>query len=63
MVRADADGVVVVRRENVPDVIRTSRARVEAEDAYIADYRVGESVIEASRPAEVLEAKGLVVDA
>ncbi|WP_372458416.1 hypothetical protein [Streptomyces niphimycinicus] len=59
---ADADGVVVVRREDVADVIRRSQARVEAEDAYIADYRAGKSVIEVSRLAEVLKAKGLVID-
>ncbi|MGA6154269.1 4-carboxy-4-hydroxy-2-oxoadipate aldolase/oxaloacetate decarboxylase [Stenotrophomonas sp. NPDC087984] len=62
VVRADADGVVVVRREDVADVIRRSQARVEAEDAYIADYRAGKSVIEVSRLAEVLKAKGLVID-
>ncbi|AQW47110.1 4-carboxy-4-hydroxy-2-oxoadipate aldolase/oxaloacetate decarboxylase [Streptomyces violaceusniger] len=62
VVRADADGVVVVRREDLADVIGRSQARVEAEDAYIADYRAGKSVIEVSRLAEVLEAKGLVID-
>ncbi|GAA0967568.1 MULTISPECIES: hypothetical protein [Streptomyces violaceusniger group] len=39
-----------------------SRARVDAEDGYIADYRAGKSVIEVSRLAAVLEAKGLVID-
>ncbi|WP_241787893.1 hypothetical protein [Streptomyces sp. PRh5] len=34
VVRADADGVVVVRREDLKEVIATSRARVDAEDAY-----------------------------
>ncbi|MGV9848714.1 4-carboxy-4-hydroxy-2-oxoadipate aldolase/oxaloacetate decarboxylase [Streptomyces sp. NPDC003442] len=62
VVRADADGVVVVRREDLKDVIARSRARVEAEDAYIAAYRAGKSVIEVSRLAAVLEAKGLVID-
>ncbi|MER5182355.1 4-carboxy-4-hydroxy-2-oxoadipate aldolase/oxaloacetate decarboxylase [Streptomyces sp. NPDC002896] len=63
VVRADADGVVVVRRDDVADVVRKSQDRVEAEDAYIAAYRSGKSVIEVSRLAEVLEAKGLVIDA
>ncbi|MGW2519661.1 4-carboxy-4-hydroxy-2-oxoadipate aldolase/oxaloacetate decarboxylase [Streptomyces sp. NPDC001617] len=62
VVRADADGVVVVRREDVADVIRRSRERVEAEDAYIAAYRSGKSVIEVSNLAAVLEAKGLVIE-
>jgi 4-hydroxy-4-methyl-2-oxoglutarate aldolase len=62
VIRADADGVVVVRRDAVADVIRKSQERVEAEDAYIAAYRSGKSVIEVSNLAAVLEAKGLVID-
>ena len=62
VVRADADGVVVVRRDDVADAIRKSQERVEAEDAYIAAYRSGKSVIEVSNLAAVLEAKGLVID-
>ncbi|MFF4501257.1 4-carboxy-4-hydroxy-2-oxoadipate aldolase/oxaloacetate decarboxylase [Streptomyces sp. NPDC001401] len=62
VIRADADGVVVVRRDDVADVIRKSQERVEAEDAYIAAYRSGKSVIEVSNLAAVLEAKGLVID-
>ncbi|GAA3846867.1 4-carboxy-4-hydroxy-2-oxoadipate aldolase/oxaloacetate decarboxylase [Streptomyces coacervatus] len=62
VVRADADGVVVVRRDDVAEVISKSQARVEAEDAYIAAYRSGKSVIEVSNLAAVLEAKGLVID-
>ncbi|MDQ1023563.1 4-hydroxy-4-methyl-2-oxoglutarate aldolase [Streptomyces umbrinus] len=63
VVRADADGVVIVRRDDVADVVRKSQERVEAEDAYIAAYRSGKSVIEVSNLAAVLEAKGLVIDA
>ena len=62
VVRADADGVVVVRRDDVADAIRKSQERVEAEDAFIAAYRSGKSVIEVSNLAAVLEAKGLVID-
>ena len=62
VVRADADGVVVVRRDDVADVIRKSQERVEAEDAFIAAYRSGKSVIEVSNLTAVLEAKGLVID-
>ncbi|MFG3024597.1 4-carboxy-4-hydroxy-2-oxoadipate aldolase/oxaloacetate decarboxylase [Streptomyces sp. NPDC048254] len=62
VVRGDADGVVVVRREDLADTVRLSQERVDAEAAYIAAYRSGKSVIEVSNLAEVLEAKGLVVE-
>ncbi|MEU4223800.1 4-carboxy-4-hydroxy-2-oxoadipate aldolase/oxaloacetate decarboxylase [Nonomuraea sp. NPDC026600] len=62
VVRGDADGVVVVRREDVGDVVRRSQERVDAEAGYIAAYRAGKSVIEVSNLAAVLEAKGLVID-
>ncbi|MFD1538296.1 4-carboxy-4-hydroxy-2-oxoadipate aldolase/oxaloacetate decarboxylase [Nonomuraea guangzhouensis] len=62
VVRGDADGVVVVRREDVDDVVRKSQERVDAEAGYIAAYRAGKSVIEVSNLAAVLEAKGLVID-
>jgi 4-hydroxy-4-methyl-2-oxoglutarate aldolase len=62
VVRGDADGVVVVRREDLGEAVQRSQERVDAEAAYIAAYRAGRSVIEVSRLAAVLEAKGLVVD-
>ncbi|MBT2231557.1 4-carboxy-4-hydroxy-2-oxoadipate aldolase/oxaloacetate decarboxylase [Nonomuraea sp. NEAU-A123] len=62
VVRGDADGVVVVRREDVGDVVRKSQERVDAEAGYIAAYRAGKSVIEVSDLAAVLEAKGLIID-
>lgn len=62
VVRGDADGVVVVRREDVGEVVRKSQERVDAEGGYIAAYRAGKSVIEVSNLAAVLEAKGLVID-
>ncbi|MEU7854330.1 4-carboxy-4-hydroxy-2-oxoadipate aldolase/oxaloacetate decarboxylase [Nonomuraea sp. NPDC049141] len=62
VVRGDADGVVVVRREDVGEVVRKSQERVDAEAGYIAAYRAGKSVIEVSDLAAVLEAKGLVID-
>jgi len=62
VVRGDADGVVVVRHEDVADVIRTSQERDDAEAAYIAAYRAGKSVIEVSDLAGTLAAKGLVID-
>jgi 4-hydroxy-4-methyl-2-oxoglutarate aldolase len=62
IVRGDADGVVVVRRESLADAVEVSRQREAAEAGYIAAYRAGASVIEVSKLAAVLEAKGLVVD-
>ncbi|MGW1877877.1 4-carboxy-4-hydroxy-2-oxoadipate aldolase/oxaloacetate decarboxylase [Streptomyces sp. NPDC001975] len=62
VVRGDADGVVVIRREDLADAVRLSQERVDAEAAYIAAYRSGKSVIEVSNLTAVLEAKGLVVE-
>ncbi|MGW3409659.1 4-carboxy-4-hydroxy-2-oxoadipate aldolase/oxaloacetate decarboxylase [Streptomyces sp. NBC_00564] len=62
VVRGDADGVVVVRREDAADVVGKSQDRVDAEAAYIEAYRSGRSVIEVSNLADVLAAKGLVID-
>ncbi|MEU9155912.1 4-carboxy-4-hydroxy-2-oxoadipate aldolase/oxaloacetate decarboxylase [Streptomyces sp. NPDC048417] len=62
VVRGDADGVVVVRREDLADAVRLSQERVDAETAYIAAYRSGKSVIEVSDLAAVLAAKGLVIE-
>lgn len=62
VVRGDADGVVVVRQEELADVIDASQAREAAEVEYIAAYRAGKTVIEVSGLAPVLAAKGLVID-
>ncbi|MBB4575825.1 4-carboxy-4-hydroxy-2-oxoadipate aldolase/oxaloacetate decarboxylase [Rhizobium lentis] len=58
----DADGLVVVRRQEAREAARLSQAREDAEAAYIAAYKAGKSVIEVSNLAPVLKAKGLVVD-
>ncbi len=59
----DADGLVVVRREEAADVSALSQAREDAEARYIADYKAGKSVIEVSKLEAVLKAKGLTVEA
>ncbi len=59
----DADGLVVVRREEALEVAKLSQAREEAEAEYIAAYKAGKSVIEVSKLDAVLKAKGLVVEA
>lgn len=58
----DADGLVVVRRNEVAEVAKLSQAREDAEAGYIAAYKQGKSVIEVSNLDAVLRAKGLVVD-
>ena len=58
----DADGLVVVRRQEVREAARLSQAREDAEAGYIAAYKAGKSVIEVSNLEPVLKAKGLVVD-
>ncbi|MFJ5223317.1 4-carboxy-4-hydroxy-2-oxoadipate aldolase/oxaloacetate decarboxylase [Streptomyces sp. NPDC088400] len=62
VIRGDADGVVVVRREDLAYAVEKSQAREEAEDGFIADYRAGKSTIEVSNLEGVLKAKGLVID-
>jgi 4-hydroxy-4-methyl-2-oxoglutarate aldolase len=61
-VRGDADGVVVVRRDDLAGAIRLSQEREEAEAGYIAAYRAGRDVIDVSNLAAKLEAKGLIID-
>lgn len=58
----DADGLVVVRREEAFEVAKLSQAREDAEAEYIAAYKAGKSVIEVSKLEPVLKAKGLVVE-
>jgi 4-hydroxy-4-methyl-2-oxoglutarate aldolase len=62
IIAGDADGLVVVRRQEAQDVARLSQTREDAEAGYIAAYKQGKSVIEVSNLEPVLKAKGLVVD-
>ena len=62
VIRGDADGVVVVRREDVADAITRCQEREDAEAGYIAAYRAGKTPVEVSNLAALLEAKGLVID-
>ena len=62
VVRGDADGVVVVRRDDIAEVIRRSQEREDSEAGYIASYRAGRGVIDVSNLAARLEAKGLIID-
>ncbi|MGW0705661.1 4-carboxy-4-hydroxy-2-oxoadipate aldolase/oxaloacetate decarboxylase [Streptomyces sp. NPDC002643] len=62
VIRADADGVVVVRREDAAEVAVSSQERVDAEEGYISAYRAGRTVIDICNLAPLLAAKGLVID-
>ena len=58
----DADGVVVVRKDEIEEVIKLSQARVDAEDDLIRRYKEGGTTIELCKLTEVLTAKGLLVE-
>ena len=62
VMRADADGVVVVRRESAAEVVTASQERVDEEAGLIAAYRSGKSVIELCGLAPRLAEKGLVIE-
>lgn len=58
----DADGVVVVRKDEIEEVIQLSQARVDAEDELIRLYKEGGTTIELCKLTDVLKAKGLLVE-
>ncbi len=62
VMRADADGVVVVRREDAAEVAAASQERVDTEADYIAAYRAGRTVIDICDLEPLLAAKGLVIE-
>ncbi|GHC97669.1 methyltransferase [Streptomyces violarus] len=62
VMRADADGVVVVRREDAAEVAAASQERVDTEADYIAAYRAGRTVIDICNLEPLLAAKGLVIE-
>ena len=63
IVVGDADGLVIVRREEALEVVGLSQAREDAEAGYIAAYKAGKSVVEVSKLEAVLKAKGLTIEA
>lgn len=58
----DADGLVMVRREDAAEVVQKSAARDEAELGYIEAYKSGRTIIDVCQLEEVLKAKGLTTD-
>lgn len=62
VLKGDVDGVVVVRREEVDDVIALSTARDEREAELIELYRQGRTTIDLCGLHDVLRAKGITTD-
>ena len=58
----DADGLVVVRREEVEPVIELSQARDDAETALIERYHAGSTTIDLCNLHGVLRSKGITTD-
>ncbi|MFJ6081536.1 4-carboxy-4-hydroxy-2-oxoadipate aldolase/oxaloacetate decarboxylase [Streptomyces sp. NPDC092369] len=62
VMRADADGVVVVRQEDAAEAVAASQRRVDTEAEFIAAYRAGRTVVEICGLEPLLAAKGLVIE-
>ena len=62
VIRGDADGVVVVRKEDLASAIERSEAREIAEQGYFEQFRAGKTPIEVSGLGPVLAAMGFTTD-
>lgn len=62
VLRGDADGVVVVRKDEIDEVIRLSQERDDAERELISLYKAGGTTIDLCNLTDVLKAKGLLVE-
>lgn len=62
ILRGDADGVVVVRRDDIEEVIRLSQERDDAERELISLYQAGGTTLDLCNLTEVLKSKGLLVE-
>jgi 4-hydroxy-4-methyl-2-oxoglutarate aldolase len=62
ILRGDADGVVVIRKEEAEEVVRLSQERDDAERDLIRRYHAGGTTIELCNLADVLKEKGLLVE-
>jgi len=62
IIRGDADGVVVIRKEDIDFAIESSRAREDAEAGFIEQYKQGKTPIEVSNLGPILAAKGLTLN-
>lgn len=59
LILADADGIVVVARQEVEQVLAASRLRVTKEEKIIAELKKGKSTLELYGLDKILQAKGL----
>lgn len=62
ILRGDADGVVVIRKEEAEEVVRLSQERDDAERDLIRRYHEGGTTIELCNLTDVLKEKGLLVE-
>jgi 4-hydroxy-4-methyl-2-oxoglutarate aldolase len=62
VLRGDADGVVVVRKDEIEEVIRLSQERDDAERELIDLYKAGGTTLDLCNLTDVLKAKGLLVE-
>lgn len=62
ILKGDADGVVVVRREELEEVIRLSQKRDDDERELIKRYQDGGTTLDLCNLTEVLKIKGLLVE-
>lgn len=58
----DADGLVMVRKEDAAEVAKKSQAREDAEVGFIQAYKDGRTIIDVCNLEAVLKAKGLTTD-
>lgn len=58
----DADGLVMVRKEDAAEAAKLSQAREDAEAEYIEAYKAGRTIIDVCNLEAVLKAKGLTTD-
>ncbi len=62
VINGDADGLVVVKREDAAEVARLSAEREEAEAGFIEAYKSGRTIIDVCNLEAVLTHKGLTTD-
>lgn len=62
VIRGDADGLVMVRRQDAAEVARKSAERDATEAEFIEAYKSGRTIIDVCNLEAVLKAKGLTTD-
>ncbi|SMY10186.1 4-carboxy-4-hydroxy-2-oxoadipate aldolase/oxaloacetate decarboxylase [Flavimaricola marinus] len=62
VIRGDADGLVMVRKEDAAEVAKKSAAREADEAGFIEAYKSGRTIIDVCNLEAVLQAKGLTTD-